>query len=1190
MDIYEILEYPLPRLSLKPPEIIIEASGKYEGSFFVENIGGSHVSGTVFAKDKDLVNITDKEFDENKARIRFSADLSSLKNDEIINTHITVSSNGGEMILPITMKSMPYVLETIGDFRITSLREFYNCAKQHETETTTLFYSNKFRQWLKHLAYKHIDVYDTIIKDTNIGRALKNFFVLNKFEDPAILLSFILDVKESSSYLKKNSPGFSINLQKSEFANHEKGYVLIKNSDNNEITVSASSDQDTIKFDRQDVKVKNQTKLYFFARLTTLQIAQLGIRRLPFFKDKICVKIDSVHGPVEEYFDVTVGEVSFKGQENQVASGLKLLLDYRITGNIEHLKKAMTIAEKLVNGRKLSVPYLLYSSLVFIEADDIETALSILNSVAKHRAYYRSNNPEIYGTIMFLLALCDLRRGRSLDRSREMKTLEEYEIEYDHFIFPLALGVLALEKGNTVQAGEYFVKCYKKGCHSSYLAGYLYKFFQKESEPGTEQILNWFINWALTKDVDIRNVIMRNKKILADDLFFKGGTLYKLYDKYKQSFLLEVICKSHIARGDFGKNEYEYYKRAEQLQIDGIYKAIVKSAENLNDEDISRNVIIRFLEDSVENDSSIAFVYHLIITERKFADLLSVNKQEIIEFGKRAIRVGKKGRSYCSLYKYMLDASSNDTSLKAYVEELDQALFDGLFSYSAEFENKSVTHIWISEKESNDARVYAVTGGHTRIKILTDDFDYVCYDIHKAVIVDAKPKIRKIIENVDIETYLYLYRKEYFSDEMLISLSSHILNKKTAPEDALSILKQSAHMRNISDEFKMQICAEIANIMCKKGDYEEAFDWYLTVDDQYVAENHITSIIESLAESHSYDKLCWFINKRLQIISDEDLLKAINQIAENSMFSSHVAREAFKLLIRRQYSPSALDTVIKYYKGGIGEYEELFEALMDLGIMSIEIAEIVVENGAYCPPMSQTSQKAFANLYKVADDKKNKCIELFTYCCIYEIIAKGTKLTFEAIETLEKIYEEGKDKLLSYALCTFYCETGMRSVYASKILNDAAVFMEEDGIILPAMKKCRLDELVTPYVQKKQPFLYRSNPGASVLLYYKFTESEEFKVKPMKYLRFGIYLASVTMFYGEQIIYCISEEMRSGSILTKEEVFINNSMIGMGNLGKFSDINKCLMYLEKSRFDKAEAIIEGYLKPPKTIVGKMINI
>ena len=1248
MDIYETLEYPLPILSLNPSEISIETSGKYEGSFHVANVGGSHLSGIISVKPEGFLTVSDKEFESNNTQIRFSADLSNFKRGDIINTQIIVSSNGGEMSIPVKMKVMPFVLDVSKDCRITSLQELYDYRKINEPAVIKLFYSSIFRRWLKDLKYKYLDVYDTIVKDKNEDRALKNFFILNKFDDVSMILP--LEQNAINDIISRNMPTFSLTLSRDEFVSNEKGYLLIANNGMVDTLLNMSSEMEYIKFNRQDVKVKagSRVKIHFTAKLTAIQIAQLGIKRIPFFKDKICVSIVPYTGSeannlVTECFDVTIGEVRFKGHENQIASGLKALLDYRITGNIDCLKKAMMLAGRFVNDRQLSVPALLYSALICVEADDIETAKSILNSVAKHRTYYKANSPEVYGIIMFLFALCDLKKGRLSERSREVKVLDECEKEHGHFMFPLALGVLSFEKGDIVQAGMYFAKCYERGCRSSYFAGYLYSFFQREAGPGTSQVLNWFINWALAKGIDIRMNIVRNRKNLTDSLFFESGTLHKLYDEYEIGFLLEEICKAYIAKNDFGENEYVYYKKAEQIQVEGICFAIVKTAKNLNDENISRYVITKFLHEGAGSSDLTAFVYHLIIMDafaaKKYGSLLFAYSSKIVEFGKRAITLGKKGRCYNSVYKFMIDSAKNDIMIKAHEGALDAVLFEDLFSYSLLFKSNAATHVWISEKECSEAIVHSVKDGQAYIKAMSDDFDLVCYDIRQALITTEKPQLHRMVELADTSLYLRLYRRDYCSDELLISLAKYILefgsdfndnkggksaaNMRTVTmsipsDEALDILNQSANIANISDGLRMCLRAAAANIMCEQGNYEKAFEEYIAIDEKYINKNHIERMLDALIEKRLYDKLCRIINKKAQSISSASMLKAIIQIAENSMYASYVANEAYNILISlrfKQYPSSVIDIVAKYYKGSMGEYESLFDSLSEKGLTSKEIAEIVIENSIYCNRASPTAQKAFVSFYKIVSknhiltDFENKLIEQFTYCCIYEIIVRGcgydtqapifsnsTKIRFDVIDVLEKIYEKGvvhndssrKDRLLAYALCTFYCENGMRTFKASGIIKDATVFMEQDGFVLPAMKKCSIEEVITPYVQKKQTFSYRSQPGASVFFYYKLAGDDKFNVKPMKYLRFGIYLASVNMFHGDEITYFVSEEMRSGSIATKEEIFVNNAEHCLRSSNKFSDINNCLIYMQKSRFDKAEAIIEEYLKPPKTVVGKML--
>ena len=78
------------------------------------------------------------------------------------------------------------------------------------------------------------------------------------------------------------------------------------------------------------------------------------------------------------------------------------------------------------------------------------------------------------------------------------------------------------------------------------------------------------------------------------------------------------------------------------------------------------------------------------------------------------------------------------------------------------------------------------------------------------------------------------------------------------------------------------------------------------------------------------------------------------------------------------------------------------------------------------------------------------------------------------------------------------------------------------------------------YLYKNKPFIYNSSPDKDIYLYYKNINQDKFLSIKMKYFKFGMYIVTLPIFYGEDIEYYFVENMKNGNISTKR-FFTTNS-------------------------------------------------
>jgi len=173
-------DFPLPRLDISTDFIDIETNDKYEGSFTIKNTGGGTLSGQILSRCTGFV-FSPAEWVGNTQTIAytFNAADAGLTTGQSMESHVVISSNGGEQMLPVTAKLTKMSIVTAEGFAITNLQEFYEYANSYPAQARRLFVVSEFYALLLAIGYEYMEIYESLHKDANRERALDNFFILS---------------------------------------------------------------------------------------------------------------------------------------------------------------------------------------------------------------------------------------------------------------------------------------------------------------------------------------------------------------------------------------------------------------------------------------------------------------------------------------------------------------------------------------------------------------------------------------------------------------------------------------------------------------------------------------------------------------------------------------------------------------------------------------------------------------------------------------------------------------------------------------------------------------------------------------------------------------------------------------------------------------------------------------------------
>jgi len=224
-------EHPLPILESDTNSL--SATPGHGGSFTIINTGGGQLSGHILSRLDGLV-FTPSRIEGNNQVISYSytppenstpPQSTTSQHNNNNNTQAThtqsvayITTNGGEITLPITVSHSPMTIQTDEGVPISSVSDFYAYANSYPGAARRLFTTSEFYMLLLSTGYEYLPIYESLHKDTNRERAMDNFFQLSgkKTKTTLSLETKRIDITQkpgqisrATFYVQKSNSGYA---------------------------------------------------------------------------------------------------------------------------------------------------------------------------------------------------------------------------------------------------------------------------------------------------------------------------------------------------------------------------------------------------------------------------------------------------------------------------------------------------------------------------------------------------------------------------------------------------------------------------------------------------------------------------------------------------------------------------------------------------------------------------------------------------------------------------------------------------------------------------------------------------------------------------------------------------------------------------------------------------------------------
>ncbi|MCL1863870.1 MAG: DUF5717 family protein [Defluviitaleaceae bacterium] len=838
----------------------------------------------------------------------------------------------------------------------------------------------------------------------------------------------------------------------------------------------------------------------------------------------------------------------------------------------------------------------LYTLAIFIaiESGHHDSANEMLDKAMAFKSFLKSSEPFYYGVLCFLYGYLELnqRRIRSAKKHRRALTDHIKSLDAPSPHYTVMQGLLHLAAGEYPEAYKFLTEALLSDVNSVFLYEGLYRYYKNASSGFEGMSILPVLIYAATRGAEIGLVAAKYPETLSAAIAADPIAGEKLYQLSKYPPILQDICKHRIKNNDMSREAYHYYREAEKKQVftRELFYALIRAAYENNVQKLNHYPIKKFLAnlppDGITDPEFAVYVYHFLLSDPTLSDVLPEAQTKILQLGTRCLENNVRGRYANSIYHYLWSRFRALGIQGAQLVQAEEILRENITLYELHTEeNSAVRFVYVTESEKRGMEVYELASATSPliIEAVATNIHLTCLGAGQRTVIGEEVTIRPMVENASHELYLHFFQKGDRRFNLIANLANYYLSQDTPPDEATPVFEAVLQEKNIKKPYKMRILIALGGLHYNAFSFEQALECYSMVEEVEISDEYTEQVLAVYLQTREYARAAKLIATKHKSIPNEILFDALNTlIVKNEKTAT--TEIAYNLLMDNFYSEELLAYVLEHHNASYSEWANLSRLLDEENHPAPSLDVRVLESALYMSSFDKNAQKAFARLH--LSDPENKLIADFTELATFEMLANHTRPSYDVISILEKLFLESTEPsiLLACGLSTIYLGHNITTFKSEEIINHAIAALESEGILFPVFKESKS----SPFIKKFRPFMYKSLPNKDCRLYYRIDDSSSYTSVPMQYVRYGLYVAAVPMFYNETFTYYFSEEMASGSITTREESVKNNIPFLHEDSDQYFTINNAIIYEQMFKHDQVEKLISRLVKDIRPVRSQLL--
>lgn len=1158
-------------LSLSPGEV-------YTGSFFIRGQVGKLSEGHIYSNDIRMKLITDS-FIGTQSEIGFTFSAQGLEEGDVVQNEIYVISNQGEFYLPYVVTIQHKSLITsLGN--IKNLFHFTNLAKSNWDEAVKLFYSDDFLTIFTGNDAQYKKIYEGL-----------SHYYGNEQNVEEFLLS--INKKQPIEYIPEQE-----NLSFDNPSGVVEEYINITRNGWGYTKLLAQTDADFISFPKMEIVDTDFLGNYlsFPIRINSERLhGGSNFGTVTLFNSfvtidvKVCVNVDVVTKPelskFLEYKRASIDMVTYY----EAFRTKKISVDTWITETEHIVDRMLKIDDKSM------APHL-FKAQVLMSQDRYNEAKWILDQAEDKFNAMNDHNSAAWGYFLYLTTLYSREENYINEITREVSNLflnNQAEWRFAWLLLYLSedFAVSASKKWlfiqQQIEAGcispMFYVEAVNMLLANPSLLTRLDKYtlrvlrYAERNELLDSELINQFVYLAA------------NEKHYSKAVF---DILVRAYEISPSDEIVSCICDLLVKGGIHNDVSYKWFLLAmnKELRVTGLYEYFVQSMDLEKDYEIPKMAYLYFSYESDMDWEHTAYLYaHAIADRENMPDLFENYKEKISNFAVDEILKGHMNRDMATIYRYVL----SDIVLTG---EIAKMLSKLLFMHRIKVDNPNLLKAIVYQAHESVETVFPIENGVVYVPLYCKESsvifeDSFCnryslstsYDLEK-LMVPGKLASRitpQIQDNLEFDVYICESSSEMMEvNEETKERYSRILN---SPE--------------IDNEYKEEVRNKLIQYFYENDNIRELDEILGAIEPTELSSPNRIQAIRYMVVRGMYDKaIDWVKRFGSEGVEPKDLVKLCSKLILRNEYaeSDDITRIAASIFFRGKYDEVILKYLVTYFHGMTKDMRRIFKAAENFDVDIYSMCENMILQMLYTGYYVSERMEIYK---KYVQGGANSNIQMaFLSQCSYEYFAKEQLMegfVFEEL-TKAKLRNENIQTVCKLAYVKYYSEAESEIDDTVRgIINEYLEELIAEGIYMSFFKNFPGSVPGIERFEDKTIIEYKTDPGKKVWIHYVIEGDSdvhaEYITEEMPDMYGGVHAKAFILFFGENLLYYITEESEGEELLT-ESASIQKSDIGKDLVNsRFNQVNDIVIAKTLQDYDTVNRLLYDYEKQAY-IVKKMFTI
>lgn len=1140
----------------------------YTGSFFIASDAKQLTEGHIYSNDIRLELITDSFMGPGE-EIGYNFSAVGLEAGDIVAGEIYIISNQGEYYIPYNFTIRNHDIDSsMGD--IKNLFHFTNLAKAHWDEAVKLFYSDNFINVFTGNDIKYKSIYRGLSRFYGNEQNVEEFLLAINKKQP---IEYILERDSITLTTPEGIVEETVNVTRNGW-----GYTYLH----------VETDADFVKLDKTDITDNDFLGNYLCYRVlidSSKLHAGINYAKLTFSNSFVSFSVKIM----ATGFSITKQELSRKLEYMHTQYDLFTLYEAFRTKKInmdKWLGESKRIVDRMLLANETSQSGRLFRAQLLMVEERYNEAKWLLDQMENEFHASKEYTSAAWAYYLYLTTLYN----------REESYIDEITVEVENIYakdpsqWRVAWLLLYLSEEFAVSPSRkwlFIEEQIKMQCTSPIM--YVEAVNILLSNPS-----------MLTRLGDYEIKVMRyaaNNELLTDELIMQfvylAGKerkyrravyeiLKKCYEQKPEENTLQVICELLIKGKCAGEEYYHWYLSAieAELKVTRLYEYYMQSLDIEKEYDIPKMVFLFFSYQSSLSWEYTAYLYARVIGKREeMPEVFESYKEQIERFTMDAIEKEYMNRDMAVIYRFMLPGVNLTPSMCEKLAKL-------IFVHRLTVTNDNLLKVVVYQNHEKTENIFRIDNLSAFAALYSKDCTIMFEDsFSNRYVTSENYEIEKLIVPSKLAAMLLPNIHDNLSfDVYACECSSEMVEIRDDNRDRYQKIIDAPE---IEDEYKSEIRTKLMTYYADNDDIRELDALLESIDVHDIGRRERSRAIYHMIQRGMFDRaLEWIKEFGKEGIEQKNLVKLCSRLVARGEFAPDetLTRLSASAFFAGKYDEIMLKYLVMNYRGMTRDMRKIFKAAEDFDVDIYSMCENLIIQMLYTGYFISERM----DIYKkyIQGGANTEVQAAFLAQCAFDYFVKEQLMESFVFEELTKAQLRGEpvQTVCKLAYLKYYAENREEADDSVMgIIREYLDEMLEQGIYMSFFKDFL--EKTTAGVNRfsdKTIIEYKTEPGKKVTIHYIIEGDEdspgEYVTDEMKEMYGGVHAKAFVLFFGENLLYYITEGENSEEMLT-ESASISKSDISHDILdSRFNEINDIVIAKTLQDYDAVNSLLYDYQK------------